>query len=45
MKTEEIIFKLGESADSGGIASAIRSINKKIMGKVINGLSNKQAFK
>lgn len=36
---------LGEAVGSGGIASTTRSISKKIMGRVVSGLSKEQAFK
>jgi len=35
---------IGEAVGSGGIASTTRSISKKIMGRVVNGLSKEQAF-
>lgn len=35
---------LGEAVGSGGIASTTRSISKKIMGRVVSGLSKEQAF-
>lgn len=35
---------VGEASGSGGIASTTRSISKKIMGRVISGLSKENAF-
>lgn len=35
---------VGEAVGSGGIASTTRSISKKIMGRVVSGLSKEQAF-